>query len=226
MEKILSVFIDESGDFGAYDYHTPYYLVTMVLHDQSLDFSGNFAALDDHMRIMGYKDHAIHTGPLIRREYPYTAVLMEERVKLFNSLFHFARKLDFHYICVKVRKSECPDKISMISKISKMLADAIRANEGFFDRFGKVIVYYDNGQMELTRILTSVFSVLCSDVEFRKVQPAEFRLFQVADLICTMELLAEKADANAFSKSESEFMGNARDFKKNQLKHLRKKRLY
>ena len=33
MEKILSVFIDESGDFGEYNENSPYYLVSMVLHE-------------------------------------------------------------------------------------------------------------------------------------------------------------------------------------------------
>lgn len=30
----LSIFIDESGDFGDYDYHSPYYIISMVYHDQ------------------------------------------------------------------------------------------------------------------------------------------------------------------------------------------------
>ncbi len=36
-EKILSIFIDESGDFGAYELHCPYYLVSMVMHDQRIE---------------------------------------------------------------------------------------------------------------------------------------------------------------------------------------------
>ena len=224
-EKILSVFIDESGDFGAYDHHSPYYLVALVLHDQDVDISANIAALEDHMRILGYEHHAIHTGPLIRRESVYADDMMEERLRLFNSLFHFARKLDFKYICAKVKKSECPDLITMTVKVSKAIADAIRANSDFWEKFDRVIVYYDNGQMELTRILSSVFSTLYAHVDFRKVKPADYRLFQVADLVCTMELLEAKADSNSFSKSEQDFLGAPRDFKKNQLKHLKKKRL-
>lgn len=224
-EKILSVFIDESGDFGAYDHHAPYYLVAMVLHDQSVDISANIDALEEHMRIQGYEHHAIHTGPLIRRESVYADDLMEDRLRLFNALFHFARKLDFRYICVKVKKSECPDVITMTAKVSKAIADAIRASAGFWEQFDRVIVYYDNGQVELTKILTSVFSTLYAHVDFRKVKPADYRLFQVADLVCTMELLAEKAETNSFSKSEWDFLGSPRDFKKNQLKHLKKKRL-
>ena len=62
-------------------------------------------------------------------------------------------------------------------------------------------------------------------MEFRKVKPVDYKLFQAADLICTVELLAEKADAGKFSASELEFFDNIRDFKKNYLKHIRKKHL-
>ena len=37
MIETLSIFIDESGDFGVYDYKSPYYMVSMVLHDQQVD---------------------------------------------------------------------------------------------------------------------------------------------------------------------------------------------
>ena len=35
MERVLSVFVDESGGFGAPDPRSPYYLPTLVPHDQS-----------------------------------------------------------------------------------------------------------------------------------------------------------------------------------------------
>lgn len=35
MEQVLSVFCDESGDFGKTTNHAPLYLVALVLHDQS-----------------------------------------------------------------------------------------------------------------------------------------------------------------------------------------------
>jgi len=33
--KELSVFIDESGDYGEYEYHSPYYIISMAFHDQA-----------------------------------------------------------------------------------------------------------------------------------------------------------------------------------------------
>ena len=224
-EKILSVFIDESGDFGPYEVHAPYYLVSMILHNQNIDITENIKVFDTHLANLGYHHHAIHTGPLIRRESVYSHHLIAERKRLFNALFHFARRLDFQYSFIKVKKSECPDVKTMTSKVSKALADVLQNNENFWNSFDKVIIYYDNGQIELTKILTSVFSTLYTHVEFRKVKPVDYKLFQIADLICTMELLAEKAETNSFTHSELDFFDNVRDFKKNYLKHIRKKLL-
>lgn len=150
---------------------------------------------------------------------------MEERQQLFNALFHFARKLDFHYACLKIKKDNPSDVIKMTSRISKSLSILLRVNESFITGFDKIIVYYDNGQIELTRIITSVFSTLYSNVEFRKVLPADYKLFQIADLICTMELLSVKTESGGFSNSEKQFFGNTRDFKKNYMKWIQKKHI-
>ena len=40
-EKVLSIFIDESGDFGQYNPSSPNYYVAMVLHNQEIDISKN-----------------------------------------------------------------------------------------------------------------------------------------------------------------------------------------
>lgn len=224
-EKTLSVFIDESGDFGPFEKHAPYYLVTMVLHNQSVDISGNINDFALYLANLGYAQHAVHTGPLIRKESIYAQDLMEKRKHLFNSLFNFTRKLDIQYACAKVKKSECSNVVELTGKVSKEIAAILRKNEALFSSFTQVNVYYDNGQIELTKILTSVFNTLYAHVDFRKVKPVDYKLFQVADLICTIELLAEKAELKSFSNSELEFFGSIRDFNKNYLKSIRRKKL-
>ena len=224
-EKTLSVFIDESGDFGPYESYAPYYIVALVLHEQNIDISKDIYSFETHMQNLGYKQHAIHTGPLIRRESVYKNDLVENRKRLFNALFNFTRRLNIKYACAKVKKSECPDVITMTSKLSKEISNILRSHESFWNSFDRVIIYYDNGQIELTKILTSVFNTLYTHVEFRKVKPVDYKLFQVADLLCTMELLSEKTSTHSFSHSEFEFFHNIRDFKKNYLKHIIKKRL-
>ena len=62
--KILSVFIDESGDFGPYDSHAPYYLVSMVLHNQSISLSENITNFDRHLTNLGYPTTLFTPVPL------------------------------------------------------------------------------------------------------------------------------------------------------------------
>ena len=225
-ERTLSIFIDESGDFGPYDSHSPNYYVAMVFHDQSINISEKINRLDEHLERLNYPKHAIHTGPIIRKESFYKNDDMETRKSLFNSLFHFLRGIDVHYICPRINKGECEDsEMVYISKLSKSIFDELKLHYEYLSQFNIKIVYYDNGQQQLTKILNSVFSTLFSNVEFRKVQPSEYKLFQVADLICTMELTNDKAERNAFSKSEQEFFHSPRDFRRNLYKQLLKKKL-
>ncbi|MEL7604077.1 MAG: hypothetical protein AAGU77_13055, partial [Bacillota bacterium] len=121
-KKILSIFVDESGDFGEYCPQTPYYLVSLVLHDQSVSVDGNIAALDAHLVNLGYPQHSVHTGPLVRRESFYKSESMLSRKRLFNAIFNFARKCPVKYLLIAVSKKECLDEIELISKLSKTLA--------------------------------------------------------------------------------------------------------
>lgn len=50
--KELSIFIDESGDFGEYDYHSPWYIVTMVFHEQD-------ASIQEPMEYLNREDRLI-----------------------------------------------------------------------------------------------------------------------------------------------------------------------
>ena len=115
--------------------------------------------------------------------------------------------------------------VDLTAKLSKSIAKILNGHREYFESFEKIIIYYDNGQVELTKILTTLFHALFHNVEFRKVSPVDYKLFQIADLICTMELLSEKAENNCFTHSEIDFFNNIRDFKKNYLKHIKKKLL-
>ena len=96
--KELSVFVDESGDFGEYEKHAPYYIITMVLHDQSVDISEQIWKLNETLKNMGYgNEQAIHTEPLIRREEPYRYFQPNERRAIFSKLFYFTIGCDIKY---------------------------------------------------------------------------------------------------------------------------------
>ncbi len=223
-EKILSVFIDESGDFGQYNPASPNYYVAMILHDQEKDISKNIAALEMQISNWGYPEHTIHTGPLIRRESVYKNDLREDRKALFNALYHFTRMSDIHYVCPIINQGDCAEKskIAYTDKLTKEIANQLRANYEYFFAFDKIIVYYDYGQIELAQILVSVFNAMFSNVEFRKIETNQYKLSQAADLICTVEAIAQK---NVLTKSESEFFHSKRDFNKNIYKNISRKKL-
>lgn len=71
MERVLSVFCDESGDFGRLEPHSPYYLLTLVMHDQSYPISEQISHLESSLSFEPIDvSSAVHTAPLIRREAP------------------------------------------------------------------------------------------------------------------------------------------------------------
>ncbi len=222
-EKVLSVFIDESGDFGQYNPASPNYYVAMVLHDQGIDISKNIEALDKQITNWGYPAHTIHTGPLIRRESVYKNDLREQRKALFNALYHFTRLLDIHYICPMINQGDCAEKskLKYTDKLTKEIANQLRANFTYFSTFDKINVYYDYGQIELAQILISVFNAMFSNVEFRKIETNQYKLSQSADLICTVEAIAQK---NVLTNSENEFFHSKREFKKNIYKNIARKK--
>ena len=224
-EKIVSCFIDEAGDFGDYDYHSPYYIVSVVIHDQSKFILHDIEGLDTYLSTLGFGNHALHTAPLIRREADYENLQMEERRKLFNLLFRFARKLPIRFFTAVVRKSECENSDELEAKITKAIKAELQKSDGFWHTFDKIIIYYDNGQKSLKRILNVLFNSLFTNVEVRKVNPADYKLFQVADLICTVEHIKQKIDLGMFSKTEAEFFSSRHDFKRDYWRKLDQQRI-
>ena len=212
--RTLSCFIDESGDFGDYDSHCQYYIVSFVLHDQSISIDYQLNGIERYLTNLGFPHHAIHAGPLIRRESDYKDMLMEDRKKLFNLLFNFSRKIPIHFFCAKVKKSDCLSENTLELKLSKAIEKELLRTVEYWKSFDKIIIYYDNGQKALKRIISNTFNRLLPVVEYRKVQPADYRLFQVADLLCTLELTYTKIESGLLSSSEKDFFTGVQGFKK------------
>ena len=222
--KELSVFIDESGDFGQYELHSPFYIVSLVFHDQSINITENINHLNDKIRNSGLPDSPVHAGPIIRREYEFKYLSPLERKRIFNILYNFARTTDITYQSIIVEKKQLIEKIDLNIKITRQLSSFLRDNFKTFSQYDRVVVYYDFGQMELTNILVTVFSALLNNVEFKKVVPSNYKLFQAADMLCTLELLALKSEKKMLSKSELVFFKSSKELKKSYLEEIQKKR--
>ena len=140
-------------------------------------------------------------------------------------MLNFVNRCPISYLTVIVDRREAIDKIALSGKLAKVINRAMSGHIEYFSNFDKIIVYYDNGQIELSTILNAVFSIQFSNVEFRKAEPQKYRLLQAADFICSMELLRIKRDEKRLSKSEECFFYKPQELKKTFLKSIEKKKL-
>ncbi|MBR5385970.1 MAG: DUF3800 domain-containing protein [Clostridiales bacterium] len=222
--KELSIFVDESGDFGVYEKHSPYYIVTMILHDQEHDITADISKLDEALKNLGYKHNfAIHTEPLIRKEEIYHDTPPNERRTIFSKLFFFTLKSDIKYKCFLFDKKQFGDTLLLEARMAKEISYFLRSNLEYFQGYDNVILYYDNGQRQLTRILNTVLATELTKYEVRKVLPKDYKLFQAADLICTLELLDAKCQHGELTRSEKVIFHSKRELYKQFIKPIKKK---
>ena len=219
----LSIFIDESGDVGN---NSSFYLVSLVMHDQSIDISSQLSRLEQTLKNLGHSPNkALHTGPMIRKEDEYQTTDLKTRRKLFDHLLTFSRTCNIRYKSFCVDKHDYPDYLEIQNRLARELSLFMRDNMEYFTSFDRVIVYYDNGQAMITNLINAVFGAVFFDVEFRKVRPSEYRLFQTADLLCTLELLrAIVKKPVKLTRSEEIFFESRRRLIKDYLKSTEKLR--
>lgn len=64
---------------------------------------------------------------------------------------------------------------------------------------------------------------MSGDITFKKVMPKDYKLFQVADLFCTIESLKLKIRNRTLTKSDNIILGNEKEIIKNIIKQLNNK---
>ncbi len=72
-------------------------------------------------------------------------------------------------------------------------------------------------------MLIAVFITLFHNAEFRKAMQKDYKMLQVADLVCTAELTELKIKVHTLSRSERRVLGTDRNIQKYLLKPLKKK---
>ena len=215
MKKIISVFIDESGDFGFVGDASKYYLITLVFHNQEKDISPNIE------KIAGKP--VFHAGPLIRREYPFKEDSLEERRKIFQSIFMFVRSIPITFKTFVYNKKDFQNDImKMEAKMSRDIFIFFNEKSNDFLE-NKKKVYYDNGQHQITKIINNALAITGLNYEIKKeVKSNKYRLFQVADFISTIKLLEVKMNNKCMTLSEEKFI-NRRNLKNTYLRSIEKK---
>ena len=221
MVNEISVFVDESGDFGEYSPHSPYYIISLVFHIQKYSILKDIVWLNENL-IYFEEQGLVHVGPIVRGEEIYRHMSVKTRRKLLKIFTTFVRKCPITYKSFHIEKKHFKNDDDMVARLSRDLSSFLQENSIYFSSFDSIKVYYDNGQNEISRMLAGVFHALFTNVEFTKVIPSKYKLFQAADLFCYFTLIKLKLDGGIISENEVKFFGTKYALRKNYLKPLGK----
>lgn len=227
-DATLSIFVDESGRIQIPDKESPYYIISMVMHDQRIPIANLVAELERHFSEMRLSNVCFHAGPIIRQKNTFAIMDWSFRNKIFRRMLAFASKLDFKYHCLTIEKRFVNSREQLISRLQFEMSE-------FFDRLvqtysdiNRFKIYYDCGQTPVTNMLLSTFKARAElDVEFAQaVKPDRYKLFQIADMVATLKLVELKLDhGDMMTESEYKFFGGPRNFKRNYLRFVKGKEI-
>lgn len=206
MER-LNIFVDETGEFGFGKNASRLYGVSFTFHEQSDDISIELGKLNDRLQRIGYTD-MIHMADLIMRRGDYSDFEIKTRKSIFNSIYQFSRKIKVRYKTIIVDKKYVDSgkvlKYKLANEIDKMIIE----NGGYFNKFDRIVMYYDNGQEILVTILDTVFNRFEGYLYVDNFNHKEKRLFQVSDMLTYIDKYDYKYKHNIpFTKGEKYFFG-------------------
>ena len=223
MIKRLNIFVDETGEFGYGVKSSMLYGISFTFHEQDNDISGELNNLNNRLMKIGYTN-MIHMSDLIMRRGDYPKFDIKMRKSIFNSIYQFSRKIPVKYHTIIIDKRFIDNGNVLRKQIINEVNQMIKNNEGYFNKFDKIVMYYDNGQEPLGYILDSLFIRFNSYEHRVKFDHVEKRLFQVSDMLTYVDKAIYKHKKNIkYEKSELYFFGN--DELRRIAKELNKKRL-
>ena len=222
--KELSIFVDESGGQNG---RSKYVLMTLVLHDQSESIVSAIQNYEGSLASKGLPDIPFHASPLMYGKDAYFSLDHETRHRLFSSFFVFTRKLPIAYKTFAYRRDELSEPEAFTARLKRDLVVFLVDNLESFQSFDKAKIYYDNGQHMITEALHAAieFTLSKQAVLYRKASPSDYRLAQVADFLCTIELAAIKYEKHEQTSTDEKIFGSAKMFKRNYLRFIRRKSL-
>ena len=220
----ISVFADESGDKTE---KTRYFLLTLVFHDQAASIAEQVAIYERSLATADLPNIPFHSEPLLNGHGDYRYLGPEQRKKLLSGFAALVRYLPVEYVTFVYKRREFTGPEKLAERMKRDIADFLREHLGYFQEFDHVKVYYDNAQAIVKSALyNAVYDVLAKQaVVRRRTTMTEYRLSQVADFLCTIELAAVKYDAKEDGGTYDKFFGGVGTFKKNWLKQARRKRM-
>lgn len=225
----ISVFVDESGDYGKLgrelinsnvSYQDNFYIVSFVFHEQTEDIFKSLANINhlysDYEVMTNDVKQYIHFGPLIRRENNFYKQFSPETIrKIIISFSRFLQYTNIYCYVIVLDKREVHSQKEFeqyfIDKLNIMFIN----NRNIFRRNQTAIEYYDSGQAWVKHIIAKGIEPHFVQNDRRMhVNPANYRLFQACDFLCTIKLIEIKRKAEIYSGIEKTIFNDKKVFKR------------
>ena len=188
--KRLNIFVDETGGFGFSEGTSRLYGISFVFHNQDNDISKEIDNLNSRLDKLEYHN-MIHTAALIMKKGDYCNFSIDKRKSIFNTIYTFAKRIKARHYTIIIDKKYMNDNKILKKNIKQEINKMINDNLDYFNRFDEIIIYYDNGQIPLGKIIDSEFSSFNTKhiIDFDHI---EKKLFQVADMLTFIDKLDYK----------------------------------
>lgn len=204
-----------------------YYLLALVVHDQTNDIRHDIALYEQSLQSKGLPDIPFHASPLLNGHGKYEGMELSERKRLLSSFRVFLRHAPIRYHCIKLKTAEYASVDALAAAMRKHIVDFVFGRLSYFQEFEIVKVYYDDGQRSIADAVHKALDYALSkqSVVYRETSAEAYRISQIADYICTMELTALKYETKTSTATDEKFFGSWSQFKKGILKEMEKKSL-
>lgn len=219
----ISIFVDESGTReGA----SAYYLLTLVFHDQDDDISERIRIYEQALADRRLPDIPFHAGPLFNGHDDYQSCPLALRKQLLTAFHVFTWHLPISYATFIYHKHDTRGAKDLEARMKQDIVNFLFRNLDKLQQYDQVKIYYDGGQSIVTQALHTAIEYALSKnaIQYRNGSPKEYRLSQVADYICALELTARKYANHATTSTDDKIFGGVGAFKRNYLKKIRRMR--
>lgn len=218
----LSIFADEAGQ---QDMSDGYYLLTLVVHDQSVAIDAHIKEYERQLRVGNLPDIPLHMVYLLHGHGDYEGLDSHTRKGLLSRFNAFVRRLPISYHTFSYSSYDVSGMRELSIRMRRDLANFVYERFESFQPFDRVVVFYDEGQQAVTRALHEAFDYMLGEgfVEYKKLRYQDRRLSQVADYLSSVELAAIRYAAGTESETYRKFFGLKGNLRRNYLKQIRRK---
>lgn len=129
-------------------------------------------------------------NPLMHGNESYKAMDTRMRSRLLAGFASFANKCPITYATFSYQRDRFTNDETMFARMRRDLVLFLFDTLQSFQEYDAVKIYYDDGQNEVTNVLHAAFGYVlgAQAVIYKECDPRHFRLQQIADYICEIEL--------------------------------------